>query len=94
MKNPINDIQRYCDEVTTLRDVLISVQNLVEAPDGAKLTVSDSSLKQCRPTVEELISKLERQFGRKALKWPFSSNNVQTAIKVYTISLALNVEQT
>lgn len=58
-------IQRFCDEVTTLRDVLISVQNLVEAPDGAKLSFSDSSLKQCRSTFEELIAKLELHQGKR-----------------------------
>lgn len=57
--------QRFCDEVTTLWDILISVQNLVEAPDGAKLSFSDSSLKQCRSTFEELIAKLELHQGKK-----------------------------
>lgn len=106
VKDARKDIQRFCDEVTTLRDVLISVQHLVEASDGAKLSVSDSSLKQCRSTLEELVIKLElhqgkekmRQFGLRALKWPFSSNEVHTALAAIerhknTISLALNVEQ-
>lgn len=76
---------RWNDEVTTFWNILISVQNLVEAPDGAK---HDSSLKLCQSTLEELTANLElhqakgkmRQFGLRAWKWPFSSpNHIQNA---------------
>lgn len=108
VKEARKDIQRFCNEVTILEKILIDLQDLVDTPDGSKLLILDTSLKQCQSTLEELVRKLEKaagkdkmmkQFGREALKWPFNSNDVQKAIETIErhknmFNLALTADQT
>src|SRR5438876_186054 len=107
------DIKRLRDEVTTLQDVLTSVADLAEAPGSAKLSIlsllnqPDGPLQQCGTELEALATKLEigqgkdkmKQFGLRALKWPFSSKDIDKAINAIgryqaTFSLALTADQT
>src|SRR4051812_11175285 len=88
------DIKRLRDEVTTLQDVLTSVADLAEAPGSAKLLIlgllnqPDGPLQQCGTELEVLATKLEicqgkdkmKQFGLRALKWPFSRKDTDKAI--------------
>lgn len=108
VKEAKKDIQRFRTEVTTLENILIDLRDLVDTADGNKLPVLDTSLKQCQSTLEELVRKLEKaagkdkmmnQFGWRALKWPFSSNDVQKAIEAIErhknmFNLALTADQT
>ena len=108
VKGAKKDIQRFRNEVTTLRDVLIDLRDLVDTPDGTKLPTLDMPLKQCQSTLEELVRKLEKvegkdktmkEFGWTALKWPFNSNDVQKAIEIIErhknmFNLALTADQT
>lgn len=108
VKEAKKDIQRFRKEVTTLENILIDLRDLVDTPDRTKLPILDTSLKQCQSTLEELVRKLEKaagkdkmmkQFGWRAFKWPFNSNDVQKAIETIerhknTFNLALTVDQT
>ena len=107
-KEAKKDIRRFRNEVTTIKDILIDLKDLVDTPDGTKLPILDTSLKQCQSTLEELVRKLEKaegkdkkmkQFGLRALKWPFNSNDVQKAIETIEryknmFNLALTADQT
>ena len=107
------DIKRLRDEVTTHQDVLTSVADLAEAPGSAKLpilgllTQSDGPLQQCGTELGLLARRLElgqgegkmKQFGLRALKWPFSRKDIDKAINAIgryqaTFSLALTADQT
>ena len=107
------DIKRLCDEVTALQDVLTNVADLAEAPGSAKLSIvgllnqPDGPLQQCGIELQGLATKLElgqgkdmmKQFGLRALKWPFSSKDIDKAINAIgrykaMFSLALTADQT
>ena len=108
VKEAKKDIQRFRNEVTTLENILIDLRDLVDTPDGTKLPILDTSLKQCQSTLEELVRKLEKaagkdkmmnQFGWRALKWPFNSKDIQKAIETIErhknmFNLALTADQT
>jgi hypothetical protein len=80
--------------VTSLQAVLTKVAELAEAPDSARLSAldslnkSDGPIQQCQAELEGLVAKLDpmlgrdrmRQFGLRALKWPFSSKDVDKVI--------------
>lgn len=94
VKEARKDIQRLRDEVTSLQDVLTNVADLADAPSSAQLSILnllnqvDGPVQQCRAQLTELAAKLEpgqgknkmKQFGLRALKWPFSSKDVEKAV--------------
>jgi hypothetical protein len=111
VKEARTDIQRLRDEVTSLQDVLTNVADLAEDPSSAKLSIlsllnqQDGPVQQCQRDLLELVAKLEpgqgknkmKQFGLRALKWPFSSKDVEkllTTIGRYkvTFNLALTAD--
>jgi hypothetical protein len=113
VKDARNDIRRLRDEVTSLEDVLTYVADLGRAPGSAKLSIlgllnkPGGPIQQCQTELRELAAKLEtgqgkdkmKQFGLRALNWPFSSKDVDKAITVIkrnkaTFSLALTADQT
>lgn len=108
VKEAKKDIQRFRMEVATLENILFDLRDLVDTPDGIKLPILDASLKQCQSTLEELVRKLEKaagkdkmmsQFGWRAVKWPFNSNDAQKAIETIErhknmFNLALTADQT
>jgi len=96
VKNARKDISRLRDEVTSLQDVLTNVRDLADAPGSSKLSnldllnQPDGLIQQCATELEGLAAKLNtgqgrdhmRQFGLRALKWPFSGKDVDKAISV------------
>jgi hypothetical protein len=107
------DIQHLLNEVTSLRDVLINVKDLTDTPGLTKLSTlellnkNDGLLQQCLADLTKLVKKLEqgqeegkmKQFGIRALKWPFRKKEVDKAITVIErcktmFALALNTDQT
>lgn len=91
VKEARKDIQRLRDEVTSLQDVLANVADLAEDPGSAKRSILsllnqyDGPVQQCQKDLTGLIAKLEpgqgknqmKQFGLRALKWPFTSKDVE-----------------
>ncbi|KAI9785620.1 MAG: hypothetical protein M1816_000367 [Peltula sp. TS41687] len=104
------DITRLKSAVKSLEDVLRKVEQLLNGPDGAKLSTSQKLLKalnDCFLQLEDLDKKLEpgktrkamSRFAARALKWPFESKKVDKVVKELesykqTISLAVQVDQT
>lgn len=91
VKEARKDIKCLRDEVTSLQDVLTNVADLVEDPSSAKLSIlsllnqQDGPVQQCQRDLLGLVAKLEpgqgknkmKQFGLRALKWPFRSKDVE-----------------
>ena len=105
VKEAKRDIQQLRNEVITLDNILVDLRDLIDTADGTKLSILDTSLKQCQSSLEELVKKLEgndntmKKFGWRALKWPFNSNDVKKAIETIErhknmFNLALTVDQT
>lgn len=108
VKEAKRDIQQLRNEVITLDNILVDLRDLIDTADGTKLSILDTSLKQCQSSLEELVKKLEKsegndntmkKFGCRALKWPFNNNDVKKAIETIErhknmFNLALTVDQT
>ena len=111
VKDARKDIKLLRDEVTSLQDVLTTVADLAEDPRSAKqpilslLNQPDGPLKQCQKDLTSLAAKLDpgqgkhtmKQFGLRALKWPFSSKDVERFITIIgrhkaTFNLALTAD--
>ena len=111
VKEARKDIQLLRDEVTSLQDVLTNVADLAEDPDSAKLSIlgllnqPDGPVQQCQKDLAGLALKLEtgqgkckmKQFGLRALKWPFSSKDVEKLLTTIgrhkaTFNLALTAD--
>jgi len=106
------DIRRLSEEITSLQAVLTKVADLANAPNAAKLSAlgllnqPGGPAQQCLKELIALAAKLNlgqgkemKQFGLRALKWPFSSKDVDkfvTTIERHktTFNLALAADQT
>jgi hypothetical protein len=110
-KEARNDIQRLRDEVTSLQDVLTNVADLAEDPSSAELLIlnqlnqQDGPVQQCQRDLLGLVAKLEtgrgknqmKQFGLRALKWPFSNKDIEKLLMTIgrhkaTFNLALTAD--
>ncbi|RYP16410.1 hypothetical protein DL766_009126 [Monosporascus sp. MC13-8B] len=110
VKHAEEDIIRIHEEIIRLKNISKEVQNLVNSPRGAKLEASQKlgdTLKDSQSRLERLDHELTpskgrqamKQFGLRALKWPFKSKDVEKIIQDLTrctqmISLSLQVDQT
>lgn len=88
------DIQRLQNEVASLKDVLISVSKLADTPGSGPLSIlsllnqADGPIQQCQKDLLELTKRLDsgdtrnpmRKFGLRAMKWPLSHNDIDTAL--------------
>ncbi|KAF4631092.1 hypothetical protein G7Y89_g7033 [Cudoniella acicularis] len=111
VKDARKDIQRLRNEVTSLQDVLTNVEDLAEDSGSANLSVlnllnqQDGPLRQCQKDLVGLVAKLElgqgkntmKRFGMRALKWPFSSKDVEKLLITIgrhkaTFNLALSAD--
>jgi ankyrin repeat domain-containing protein 50 len=110
VKEARGDIRRLRAEVTSLRDVLVNVNDLLDTPGDAPGDAQSAALRsrlsgpleQCQKDLAELLTKLApgngksemKQFGLRALKWPFGSKEVDKVLLVIerykaTFNLAL-----
>ena len=112
VKDAKEDIKRLRDEVKSLQDVVTKVADLVDAPTAKPsvmdlLSQPDGPVQQCLTELIKLAAKLNpgqgkdtmKRFGLRALKWPFSSKDVDKAITTIerhkaTFNLALTADQT
>jgi hypothetical protein len=95
-KDAREDIKLLRNEVMSLRDVLINLQNPADSPDSANpsilglLNQPGGIVEQCLSELERLYQKLERGPGKhkiegfalSTLKWPFVSRDVGKSIEV------------
>jgi hypothetical protein len=95
VKNAKSDIKRLCGELDRLKITIEGAQNLLESPNGARLSISQqlrdglagcfSQLTGLQTRLEQKLhpgtrQKLMRHFGRSALKWPFESKDVDKLV--------------
>jgi hypothetical protein len=112
VKSARKEIQRLRDEVISLQDVLANVADLADSAGSAKLSTlalldqADGPIAQCHKELSTLAEKLDlaqgkdemKAFGLRALKWPFSSKDVDKAISDIerykaSFDIALSVDQ-
>lgn len=108
VKDARKDIQRLRDGVSSLQDVMTEVADLAEdSSSSGRSTFSllnqyDGPVQQCERDLKKLLAQLDpgegegkmRGFGVRALKWPFSSKDVDKRLQAIndqkaTFTLAL-----
>ncbi|KAI9778859.1 MAG: hypothetical protein M1839_007822 [Geoglossum umbratile] len=110
VKDAKKDVERFQKKVTDIKAVLEKVKQLLDGQDRARLSTThelSGSLKECLWELEELEAELEpgktrkamSRFGVRALKWPFTSKQVEKTISSLeryerSFALALQVDQT
>ena len=105
VRNLRKDIDRLQKKVTNIRDVFGQVEQLLNGQNKMLLSATHNlsdSLKECLRDLGELETQLKpskthktmRQFGLRALKWPFTSKEVENCIasleryeQIYTLAL-------
>jgi predicted nuclease with TOPRIM domain len=110
VKDAKDDIKRLQRTVASIKNVLEQVKQLLDEQGKSLLSATHKlldSLEECRQQLTQLESQLEpgktrkamQRFGVRALKWPFTSKQVEkmvASLEKYeqTFSLALQVDQT
>ena len=96
VKEARKDIQRLRDGVTSLQDVLTDVRDLAEESSSSRRTVlsrlsqHDGPVQRCERDLRQLVTQLEpgegeskmRRVGLRALKWPFSSKDIDKRLQL------------
>ena len=109
VKDAKKDIERVQRRLGDITRVLEKIKELLNRRDKTRLSITCelfTSLKQCLRELEELKAELEprkthkamSRFGVRALKWPFTSKQVEkivSSLEGYkqTFTLALQVDQ-
>ncbi|KAI8633781.1 WD40-repeat-containing domain protein [Xylariaceae sp. FL1651] len=109
VKHAKDDIARVRKEVTNLSTVMERLHDLLDSPHGARLQTSQEvrdALVDGRSQLENLHDKLApskirqamKQFGLRALKWPFDSKEVEKIIHklarcMQPVTTALQIDQ-
>jgi septal ring factor EnvC (AmiA/AmiB activator) len=110
VKDAQADIERLHRKVTDIKNVLEKLQQLLDKKEKSQLPTTRKmvhSLKECLQQLQGLRDQLEpskgqkamRRVGFRALKWPFTSKQVEKIVisleqYEHTFSLALQVDQT
>jgi hypothetical protein len=110
VKDAKKDIDRLQRTVTDIKNVLEEVQQLLDRQDKTRLSTThklSDSLEECHQQLQGLEAQLEpgktrkamSRLGMRALKWPFTSKQVEKTIAgleeyKHTFSLTLQVDQT
>jgi hypothetical protein len=107
VKDAKNDVERIKKKVGDVKRVLEGVKKLLDGPRKARLSTTHDlfmSLEQCLRELGGLKSELESgkamsRFGARALKWPFTSKQVEKIVSSLeghedTFTLALQIDQT
>ena len=110
VKNAAKEIAQLLNELKSLQDVLEKVKQLLDGPNGPRLSVSQALRKGFDSSISELKTldqKLEPSTGRKrmsrlglrTLKWPFESKEVGKIIQRLnrckeSIALGLQLDET
>jgi Zn-finger domain-containing protein len=102
VKDAKNDVERIKKKVSDVKRVLEGVKKLLDGPHKAQLSTTHDlfmSLEQCLQELRGLKSELESskamsRFGVRALKWPFTSKQVEKIVSSleahkHTFTLAL-----
>ena len=110
VKDAKRDIERLQKKVIDIKNVLEEVQKLLDKEDKSQLSTTRTLLdllEECHQQLQGLKAQLEpsrrrkamQQFGFRAVKWPFTSKQVEKMVASleqyeHTFSLAFQVDQT
>jgi hypothetical protein len=110
VKEAKDDIERVQRKVSDITHILEKLRQLLDSQDKTRLSSTHGlldSLRQCLQDLEDVKAKLEpgksrktmSRFGFRALKWPFTSKQVDKIVLTLegyqqTFMLALQVDQT
>jgi hypothetical protein len=110
VKEAKDDIERVQQKVSDITHILEKLRQLLDSQDKTRLSSTHGlldSLRQCLQDLEDVKAKLEpgksrktmSRFGFRALKWPFTSKQVDKIVSTLegyqqTFMLALQVDQT
>lgn len=110
VKNAREDVKRFSASVEEIHSVLQKVQALASGPNVAKLPALDPAVAAIEQSLREITEledqlnpkmggKMMRRVGLRALKWPFTSKQMDEYItrlerRKAMLSLALNADQT
>lgn len=110
VKNAREDVKHFSASVEEIHSVLQKVQALASGPNAAKLRASDPAVAAIEQSLHEIMEleeqlnpkmggKMMRRVGLRALKWPFTSKQMDEYItrlerRKAMLSLALNADQT
>jgi hypothetical protein len=110
VKDAKDDIERVQRMVSDITHILEKIKQLLNSQDKTRLSTTQglfNSIEQCLKELKSLETKLDAgktrktmsRFGLPALKWPFSSKQVDKIVLnlegyEQTFSLALQVDQT
>jgi hypothetical protein len=110
VKEAKDDIERVQRKVSDITHILEKLRQLLDSQDKTRLSSTHGlldSLRQCLQDLEDVKAKLEpgksrktmSRFGFRALKWPFTSKQVDKIVSTLegyqqTFMLALQVDQT
>jgi ElaB/YqjD/DUF883 family membrane-anchored ribosome-binding protein len=110
VKDAKDDIERVQRMVSDITHILEKIEQLLNSQDKTRLSTTQglfNSIEQCLKELKSLETKLDAgktrktmsRFGLRALKWPFSSKQVDKIVLnlegyEQTFSLALQVDQT
>jgi hypothetical protein len=110
VKEAKDDIERVQRKVSDITHILEKLRQLLDSQDKTRLSSTHGlldSLRQCLQDLEDVKAKLEpgksrktmSRFGFRALKWPFTSKQVDKIVSTLegyqqTFVLALQVDQT
>jgi predicted RNase H-like nuclease (RuvC/YqgF family) len=109
VKDARNDIERLQRKVGDIQRILESIKELLEGQHRARFSTTHDlfkSLKRCLQQLQQLEEQLEpgktrkamSRFGVRALKWPFTSKQVENTLSSLegyerSFTLALQVDQ-
>ena len=109
VKHARDEIQRLSNEVLAIHEILEKISDLLDGPDTTKFSTlalldkKNGPAQQCAAQLQEIKTQLDpnegmRKLGRRALKWPLKSDNVNKmvlALERYksTFTLALTTDQ-
>lgn len=110
VKNAREDVKRFSTSVEEIHSVLQKVQALARGPEAARLLVSNLAVAAIEQSLREITEledqlnpkiggKMMRRVGFRALKWPFTSKQMDEYItklerRKAMLNLALNADQT
>jgi hypothetical protein len=107
VKEAKDDIERVQKRVSDITHILEKLKQLLDSQDKTRLSSTHRLLSQCLRELEDVKAKLDpgktrktmSRFGFRALKWPFTSKQVDKIVSTLegyrqTFILALQVDQT
>jgi hypothetical protein len=109
VKSAKNDIECIKKKVSDIKHIVEGIKKLLDGPHKAQLSTTHGlfqSLEQCLQQLQQLEEQLEpgktrkamSRFGVRALKWPFTSRQVEdilSSLEAYerSFTIALGVDQ-